>query len=197
MKKYSFVFAVMLCAMSISAQEETTTPTGGSLIEDIMNVDVVNINPEEGHEEAKADYEKKYEEEISRLDESYSKLNETYKKEVGSLIEEFTKVLGEGEEQPAAAKKKSVASRVRTLSMTLKVDKKKALQNFDNVMTPLIRELPEVFHKSKTQEVKDKSKEDLAAFDTEYKSNISSLESFIKKEHLVISDAPTETSSEQ
>lgn len=192
MKKYSLVFAAVLVSLSLFSQEETAT-AGGSLIEDIMNVETVSVNLEEGHEEAKADYEKEYEENVSSLNDRYTKINETYKDEVGKLIEEFTKVLGEGEQKYATTKKKSVASRIRTLSMTLKMDKKKELQNFNNTMMPLIRELPSIFHKSKTKEVKDKSKEDIAGFESEFKANMSSLDAFKKKEHLVISETTTST----
>jgi len=196
MKKYSLVFIAALFSMTLFSQEETETPAGGSLIDDIMNVDVVNINPEEGFEEEKADYEKKYEDAVSKLDQTYTKINDVYKKEVGGLIEDFTKVLAEGEELPAKSKKKSVVSRIRTLSMTLKVDKKKALQEFDNSMKPLIRELPEVFHKAKTDELNEKSKEDLGNFESEYTANLASLDAFKSKEHLVISDAPAASDSD-
>lgn len=196
MKKYSLVFAAVLVSMSLFSQDETAT-AGGSLIDDIMNVEVVSVNLEEGHEEARTDYEKEYEENLSKLNDRYAKIDDVYKKEVGKLIEEFTKVLGEGEQKYATTKKKSVASKIRTLSMTLKMDKKKELQNFNNTMMPQIRELPSIFHKDKTQEIKDKTKEDKDAFESEYKANLSSLEAFKKKEHLVISETTSSTSAEQ
>jgi len=186
MKKYALGLMAVLFSFTIQAQEESSsTTTGGSLIDDMMNVETVSVNELEGHEEAKTEYEEKYNEEIAKLDEAYASLNESYKKEVGDLIEEFTEILSEGDEKEAAKKKKSVASRIRTLSMTLKKDKKLELQSFSNALTPLIRELPKV------------SKQDIDTLESEFKANISSLEAFIKKEHLVVESVPTSSSSDQ
>lgn len=190
MKKLTLIFSALFLTSLGFSQDEA----GGSLIADIMNVEAVNVSLDEGHEEARTEYEKNYEEKSSALEERMTKLNETYKKDVLGLIEEFTKVLDEGEQKYATNKKRSVSSRIRTLSMTLKKDKKEELQNFNNTMVPLIRELPNVFHAMKTKELKDKTKEDTKTFDAEYKANLQVLEAFKKKEHLVIkpvSENPT------
>lgn len=196
MKKLTLIFsALFLTSIAFSQDEEAAA--GGSLIADIMNVETVNVALDEGHEEARSKYEKNYEEKASALEERMSKLNETYKKDVLGLIEEFTKVLGEGEEKYANNKKRSVSSRIRTLSMTLKKDKKEELQNFNNTMVPLIRELPEVFHSMKTKELKEKTKEDTATFESEYKANLQVLEAFKKKEHLVIKPMSETSATEE
>jgi len=196
MKKYALGLMAVLFSFTIQAQEEAaSTPAGGSLIDDIMNVETVSVNLLEGHEEAKAKYEEQYNDVVAKLDEANSGLNENYKKEVGSLIEEFTEVLNEGDEKETAKKKKSVASRIRTLSMTLKKDKKLELQKFSNALVPLIRELPKLFHESKTQEMKDKTVADTETIESEFNANISSLEGFIKKEHLKVEAIEASASS--
>jgi len=196
MKKLTLLFSALFLTSIAFSQDEVAS--GGSLIADIMNVETVNVALDEGHEEARAEYEKEYEKNSSALEDRMTKLNETYKKDVLGLIEEFTKVLGEGEQKYATNKKRSVSSRIRTLSMTLKKDKKEELQNFNNTMVPLIREMPEVFHAMKTKELKDKTKEDTTTYDAEFKANLQVLDAFKKKEHLVIKPmSETDTSSEQ
>ena len=190
MKKFSLIISAITLSLSLNAQEES----GGSLIADIMNVETVNVALDEGHEEARAEYEKDFNDKVAKLDDRMTTLNENYKKDVGRLIEEFTKVLGEGEQKYATNKKRSVVTQIRTLSMTLKKDKKDELQNFNNTMVPLIRELPQVFHTMKTKELKEKSEEYNKTFETEYTANLKVLDAFKKKEHLIIQPM-SETSS--
>jgi len=195
MKKLSLLISAFLFCFALNAQEES----GGSSIADILNVETVNVNAAEGHEEALADYEKEYEEKVTRLDAELEDLNEAYKKEVSALIEDFTKVLSEGDETTAKNSKKSVVTQVRTMTMSLKQTKKNTVQGFNNDIVPMIRELPAVFRNMKTKEVKEKTEEYTKTFEQEYTANIAALEGFKKKEHLVIepvSDTPSSTSDQ-
>ena len=131
-------------------------------------------------------------EEKAKVDEELAKLDEDYKKEVGSLIEGFNKILEEPVEQEVKNEKKRLITTIRTMTMTLKKDKKDIMVGFNNVMTKTIRELPKGSEGNKKKEVDDYIAEFKEKFEAEYESNLAVLTTFQNTEHLTKSE---ETSS--
>jgi len=158
------------------------------LIGDLMNVETVNIELTEENEKLKAEYDEKLEKETASLDENLAKYDEDYQKEVGGLIEDFSKKLVDGDEKMVKNEKKRVISRVKSLTMSLKKNKKDAVQRFLNSLQIANRELPDFMRSDAGKEVKDTAAEKLKFFDEEYVANLDAVRGFEKKEHLVINN---------
>jgi len=158
------------------------------LIGDLMNVETVNIELTEENEKLKAEYDETLEKETADLDEDLAKYDESYQKEVGRLIEDFSKKLVDGEEKIVLNEKKRVVSRVKSLTMSLKKNKKDAVQRFMNSLQIANRSLPDFMRSDAGKEVKDKASEKLKFFDEEYVANLDAVRGFEKKEHLVINN---------
>lgn len=167
-----------------------------SLIADIMNVDAVSINDSEKYEEALNDYQEAYDDEIAKLDEVLAKLGEDYQKEVTGLVEDFSKTLEEAVEKDVKNSKQATVTQVTTLTMSLKSDKKKAIQDFKNVMDLEIRKLPKTFAKDKEMEVSKAIDERKATIEAEYKANTQVVAGFKNTEHLVKTSEPTSSGSD-
>ncbi|MBT8233401.1 MAG: hypothetical protein HKO66_13890 [Saprospiraceae bacterium] len=181
MKQVLFTFLTALITFPLMSQE--------SLLEDLLNVAPVEMK-NEGSEEMQAEYQKTFDEEKAKLDDDLAKLDEDFKKDVGSLMENFNKVLEKTVEQEVKNEKKSAVTTIRSGAMSLKQNKKKALQDFINVMTVTIRELPKGTVGSKQKDFDDIVKEYKEKFEAEYEANIATIENFKKTEHLT---KPTDT----
>ncbi|NNE27422.1 MAG: hypothetical protein HKN09_11315 [Saprospiraceae bacterium] len=188
MKQVLFTLIALFSFSFISSQE--------SLISDIMQVDAVNINDSEKYEEALADYQKAYDDQVARLDEALEKLGEDYKKEITGLIEGFTKTLEDAVEKEVKNEKQSVVTRSKTASMTLKSAKKKAIQDFINEMALEIRKLPKSFVEEKQKEIDTLVDEKRGAVESEYTANMQVIAGFNNTTHLTKSNTPTASTSE-
>lgn len=180
MKKILFTLLGALFMFPLISQE--------SLLDDLLGVQPVELQ-EEGTEEEQAEYQKILEEEKAKVDEDLAKLDEDYKKEVGSMIEDFNKLLEEPEEQEVKNEKQRMVRVITTMSMTLKKNKKDIMTQFNNVMTKTIRELPKGTEGKKQTEVNDFIKEYKDKFESEYAANMKIIDTFKNTEHLTKSAA--------
>ncbi len=185
-KNVLFSLTMLLFAFNLSAQE--------SLITDIMNVDAVSVNESEKYEEVIAEYQKTYDDEIAKLDETLVKLGEDYQKEVTALVEDFSKTLEDADEKEVANVKQSVVTQVITLTMSLKSDKKKEIQNFKNILDPEIRTLPKVIVKEKEEERDAALAEYREKVESEFNANKMVIATFKNTTHLIKTDKPTSSS---
>lgn len=186
---FSSVF-LLICSLGLNAQE--------ALLSDLLNVQPVEYN-EEGSEELMAEYTELLEEERSKLDEDLTKLDEDYKKEVARNIDDFNKVLENTDELEVANEKQKLITRVRTMTMTLKKNKKDLAMAFKNNMVKEIREMPMKTQPSKEKEVEKIRLEYNDKFDQEYEANMKVIETFKKTKHLIKTDTASTggSSSEQ
>ena len=187
MKKVLFAVIMTSFLVPAMAQEE-------ALLSDLLNVQPVEYN-EEGSEEMIAEYQKLLEDERARLDDALSKLNDDYKKEVARNIDDFNKVLENTDEREVANEKQRMVTRVRTMTMSLKKNKKDEAMAFKNRMIKEIREMPMKVQPKKEKEVEDIRMEYNDKFDQEYESNMKVLETFKKTKHLVKKELPETTTS--
>lgn len=164
------------------------TSYGQGLIGDIMNVETVNIELTEENEKLKAEYDETLEKETANLDDDLVKLDEDYTKDVTSLIQDFTKSLEDGDEKVVVNEKTRVVSKVKSWTMSLKKNKKDAVQLYLNAMQIANRKLPDFMRAEADKEVKKTAADHLKAFDEEYTGNLDAVRGFEKKEHLVINN---------
>ena len=188
MKNLIFGFLLSMLILPLSAQEES----GGALLSDLLNVQPVEYN-EEGSEEMIAEYKEMLEEERSKLDEALAKLDDDYKKEVARNIDDFNKVLEDTDEQAVANEKQAMITRVRTMTMALKKNKKDEAMAFKNRMIKEIREMPMKTQPKKEKEVEDIRIEYNDKFDKEYEANMKILETFKKTQHLIKTETPADS----
>ena len=177
-KLYVSVIALFSFA-AVNAQE--------ALLSDLLGVQPVEYKIE-GSEEMQAEYQKAWDDQKGKTDDTMEKMNEDYKKEVSSMIDNFNKILEKTVEQDIKNEKKSMVTRLTTLTMTLKKDKKKEVVMFDNEMKKEIRELPKEMGDLKMKELEDALEEYRTSIDQEYQANLQVLETFKKTEHLIKTD---------
>ncbi len=175
MKSVLFTFLAAILTLPLISQE--------SLLDDLLGVQPVEMKVE-GSEEIQAEFQKTLDEEKARVDDNIAKLDEDYKKEVGSLIENFNKILEKTVEQEVTNEKKRMITSMRTMTMTLKKNKKDVMTGFNNVMMRTIRELPKGTEGKKKEEVDTFLAEYRDKFETEYTNNLKVLETFKNTEHL-------------
>jgi len=188
MKNIFFSVIMVLFLVPLTGQEE-------ALLSDLLNVQPVEYN-EEGSEELIAEYKELLEEERARLDETLAKLDEDYKKDVAGNIDDFNKVLENTDEREVSNEKQRMITRVRTMTMTLKKNKKDEAMQFKNRMIQEIREMPMKVQPKKEKEVEDIRIEYNDRFDQEYEANMKVLETFKKTKHLVKKEMSEMPSSE-
>lgn len=178
MRKLLFCFLAVFCLGQINAQE--------SLISDIMNVDAVNRVEGENDQEEDERYQKELDDEKARLEDNLTKLGEDYQKDVTDLIEDFTKMLEEGEEKEVNNLKQSIVTQVTTSTMTLKKDKKKAIQDFENEVRIMIRELPKSLQSYREEELVTFLEEQRQNVETEFDANTNVVTTFKNTTHLTV-----------
>lgn len=188
MKKILFGFILAAFTLPVFAQE--------ALLSDLLNVQPVEYS-EEGSEEVIAEYTKAMEDERAKLDEDLARLDEDYKKEVTRNIDDFNKVLEDTDEREVANEKQSLITRVRTMTMSLKKNKKDRVYEFKNNMIQEIRKMPMKTQPKREKEVEDIRLEYFNTLDKEYEANMKVLETFKKTKHLIKKETADSGSSEQ
>lgn len=175
MKNLLFTLTAVVFSLSVQAQE--------SLLDDLLNVQPVEMKIE-GSEELQAEYQKELDDSKAELDDDLGKLDEDYKKEVGSMIEDFNKVLEKTVEQEIKNTKRSMLTKLTTGSMELKKKKKDLVTQFKNGIVKTIRELPKGTEGKKSDELDDIVQEYMDNFETQYRANLNVIKTFEKTEHI-------------
>lgn len=165
-----------------------TVSAQGSLLGDLMNVAPVAAAETSTNEEAISTYTIIYDKRKAELDDDLNQLGETYKKEVGSVIERFSKVLAKGVDIDVKNEKTKVVTEVNSLTIKLRKDKQKAVTVFGNKIAPEIRDLPIDLRASKQKEIRNVSREMYSNFDEEYAGNQAIINQFKNTEHLTRTD---------
>lgn len=186
MKNVLSCLVVLLAVLPLSAQEE------GALLGDLLNIQPVEFN-DEGTEEELAEYDKALEDEKAKMEDQLTKLNDDYKKEIADNIDNFNKVLEETDEKAVANEKQAMITRVRTMTMSLKKNKKDVVQEFKNNMILEIRKLPLKAQQKREKIIDQIRMEHFDKFDKEYEANMRVLETFTKTKHLIKKDHEPET----
>ncbi len=173
------LFTLMLLAISYAVQSQE------SLITDLMEVESVNAESTVNYEEDEAKWQQTLDKEQANLDKTLGSMGENYRKSVSKEIETFTKVLAEGKEKPAMNAKNSCATRVNTLSNSLKLDKKRTVVEFDNKMTIALRKLPTPLMRKKRDDLKELIDTSNTNIEAEFEAHKQNIASFRAKEHLI------------
>jgi hypothetical protein len=160
----------------------------GALLGDLMNVAPVAAAETTDNQESLADYDILYERRKTELDDDLSKLGEDYKKDVGNLIQKFSKVLAKGVAADVKNEKVRVVTGVNSLTIQLRKNKQRAVTEFGNRVAPEIRDLPLDLRQEKQKAMREVSKEYYGNFDEEYAGNQAVITQFKSTEHLTQTD---------
>ncbi len=176
MKNLLLIIIATFAAVTMTAQE--------SLIAGIMQVDPVNITIGEDDQKKVDEYDAKFAEESTKLEEELTKLGEDYAEGVTKLIQKFTDSLTKGEEQMIKNEKKRVETMSNSLTFNLIKDKKSAIQRFKNSLVANTRELPRAVAKMKEKEMEDIVDEYKEKIHTEFEANKRVIRAFKATEHV-------------
>jgi len=193
MKKFILALMTLVITIPAMAQEETS---GGSQITDIMNIDAANeFNAD--YAETMEKYQEAYDKAKTRCDENLAKIDDSYRKDVQSVMEEFSKILEKGIRKDVENQKKSTATKVNSLTIQHRANKKRAVVELDNELSPQINQLPKKEIKKKKNELQEALDTYYAQFETDYVANQAAISAFKMKEHLLEAEATASSSEEE
>lgn len=182
--KYITLVAVFISAINFSF--------GQGLINDIMNVETVNLDLNEVHEKLITKYKLTLEKEKTSMDNDIASLDKKYKEEVKKYVDDFTQKLKDGEEKVVASVKKVTVSRVNSLTMTHRTEKKNIVQNFLNKMQVANRSLPKFLREDAATEVESISTMHLETLTSDYAAHLETIKAFEEQQHLVVTEGAYE-----
>lgn len=177
--KYLFL-SFILCFANTSFSQ--------GIISDIMLVETVSIDLSEVNEKLVSRYKQTLEEESADMDEDLNKIDQKYQEEVTTFIEDFTDKLKDGEQNIVTNQKYITISRVNSLTMTHRTDKKNRVQEFLNEMQLANRRLPVFLRKDYTASVKEKGSTHFDTIERDYRAHLVTIEAFEAREHLIITE---------
>ena len=176
MKNLLLIIIATFTAVTMTAQE--------SLIAGIMQVDPVNITIGEADQKKVDEYDAKFAEETTNLDEELAKLGEAYAESVTKLIQKFSDSMTKGEERMIKNEKQRVETMSNSLTFNLIKDKKSAIQRFKNNLVANTRELPRAVAKMKEKELEDVIDDYKEKVHAEFEANKRVIRAFKATEHV-------------
>jgi hypothetical protein len=176
MKNLLLIIIATFAAVTMTAQE--------SLIAGIMQVDPVNITIGEADQKKVDEYDAKFAEETTKLDEELAKLGEAYAESVTKLIQKFSDSMTKGEERMIKNEKQRVETMSNSLTFNLIKDKKSAIQRFKNNLVANTRELPRAVAKMKEKEMEDVIDDYKEKVHAEFEANKRVIRAFKATEHV-------------
>jgi len=158
------------------------------MLSDIMSVETVHLNLNEVHDKQFIKYQETLAKEKSDMENDIASLDEKYQDNVTGYVDDFTKQLKIGEEKIVARTKNITVSRVMSLSMDHRTDKKNIVQHFLNEMQLANRRLPEFLREEAAIEVKNIGSLHFATLEDDYKAHMATINAFEEQEHLIVID---------
>lgn len=165
---------------------------GQGIISDIMTVQTVSLDLVEVHEKQISKYKTTLENEKTKLESDIASLDKKYQDDVTKYVNDYTEKLKDGEEKLVAKVKKITVSRVNSLTMTHRTDKKNIVQNFVNKMQVANRSLPLFLREDADAEVKSISSVHLDSLHNDYDAHIETIKAFEDQQHLVVTEGAYE-----
>lgn len=158
------------------------------IISDIMSVETVSLDLSEVHEKLFAKYNETLAKEKYNMETSIASLDKQYQDDVTQFVDDFSQKLKNGEENIVTRTKIITVSRVNSLSMTHRTDKKKIVQNFLNKMQIAIRRLPDFLKEDAEFEVKAIGSVHFETLEDDYQAHMATIKAFEEQEHLIITE---------
>lgn len=158
------------------------------MINDIMSIETVNLDLNEVHQKLITKYKETFAKEKSIMENDIASLDKKYQDEVTEFVDDYTQKLKNGEEKIVARSKIITVSRVNSLSMTHRTDKKNIVQNFLNKMQVANRRLPDFLKEEAEVEVDDLSSMHFKTLEDDYKAHIATIKAFEEQVHLIINE---------
>lgn len=158
------------------------------MISDIMSVETVSLDRTEVHQNLINKYKETLTKQKSTMENDIASLDEKYRDEVAQFVDDFTQKLKNGDKKNVASSKVITVSRVNSLSMTHRTDKKNIVQNFLNKMQVANRQLPDFLREEAESEVKALSAIHFATLEDDYKAHMATIKAFEEQEHLIITE---------
>jgi len=158
------------------------------MISDIMSVETVSLDLTEVNEKLFSKYKETLAKETATMENDMASLDSKYQDEVSRFVEDYTKKLKNGEEKIVVSTKIITVSRVNSLSMTHRTDKKNIVQNFLNKMLIANRRLPDFLREDAKSEVEGLGAIHFATIEDDYKAHMTTIKAFEEQEHLIITE---------
>lgn len=158
------------------------------MISDIMSIETVSLDRNELHEKLITKYKETLAKEKTAMETDIASLDSKYQDNVTQFVDDYTQKLKNGEEKIVAKTKIITVSRVNSLSMTHRTDKKNIIQNFLNKMEIANRRLPDFLKEEAEAKVKDIGSVHFASVEDDYKAHIATIKAFEEQVHLVITE---------
>lgn len=158
------------------------------MISDIMSVETVRLDLSEVHEKLLSKYKETLVKEKVSMESDIESLDKKYQDEVAQYVSDFAQILKNGEENIVASTKRITISRVNSLSMNHRSDKKNIVQNFLNKMQVANRRLPDFLRNDAESEVKHIGSVRLKNLEDDYKAHRATIKAFEEQEHLIITE---------
>jgi len=158
------------------------------MISDIMSVETVSLDLTEVNEKLFSKYKETLAKEKASMESNMASLDSKYQEDVSQFIDDYTKTLENGEEKIVLSTKTITVSRVRSLSMTHRTDKKKCVQNFLNKMLIANRSLPDFLKEDAKLEVEALGAYHFETIEDDYKAHMATIKIFEKQQHLIITE---------
>lgn len=158
------------------------------MISDIMSVETVSLDLNEVHEKLITKYKETLAKEKTSMETNIASLDKKYQDEVTQFVDHYTQKLKNGEEKIVARTKIITVSRVNSLSMTHRKDKKNIVQNFLNKMQVANRRLPDFLKEEAEAEVESIGSVHFETLEDDYKAHMATIKVFEEQVHLVINE---------
>jgi len=158
------------------------------ILSDIMSVETVHLNLNEVHDKQFNKYQETLAKEKSDMEDDIASLDKKYQDNVADFVDDFTKQLKNGEEKIVARTKAITVSRVISLTMGHRTDKKNIVQHFLNEMQLANRKLPDFLREEAAIEVKSIGAVHFATLEDDYEAHMATIKDFEDQEHLIVID---------
>jgi len=158
------------------------------MISDIMSVETVSLDLNEVHQKLINTYKETLVKEKTEMETNIASLDKKYQNEVTQFVNDYTLKLKNGEEKIVARTKIITISRVNSLSMTHRTDKKNIVQNFLNKMVVANRRLPDFLKEEAASEVKGIGTIHFETLEDDYKAHMATVKAFEEQVHLIITE---------
>lgn len=179
--KYTNLTIVLFLAINVGF--------GQGIISDIMTVETINLNLSEVNEKLITKYKATLEKEKTGMENDLASLDKKYQDDVTKHVNDYTEKLKDGEEKIVSKVKKITVSRVNSLTMTHRTDKKNRVQTFLNKMQIANRSLPNFMREDAAAEVESISTLHFETLKTDYVAHLESVKAFEEEVHLVVSES--------
>ena len=176
------------CILTVALSLFISFSFGQGILSDIMSVETVHLNLNEVHEKQFSKYQETFAKEKSDMEGDIASLDKKYQDNVADLVDDFTKQLKNGEEKIVAKTKAITVTRVISLSMDHRTDKKNIVQHFLNEMQLANRKLPRFLREEAAIEVKSIGTSHFATLEDDYEAHMATIKAFEEQEHLIVTD---------